>query len=1442
MKKNFFQIVALLIVFVMILSSCNREPIHEDVTTSGDPSTVTDATSDVTTDAPTDAPTEAPTDEPTDAPTDETTEPPIEENTTEGDTTEEDTTEKDTTEENTTEEDTTEEDTTEEDTTEEDTTEEDTTEEGTTACTHDWDDADCDTPKTCSKCHTTEGGALGHNWSDADCNTPKTCSRCQATEGGALGHNWSDAYCDTPKTCSRCQATDGDALGHLAVTDAAVKPNCTETGLTEGSHCGRCNAVILAQTTIPANGHKYDNDSDEECNNCGFVRNVSCTHTNTVKLDAVAETCTGTGLTEGKKCTDCEEILIEQKSIPALGHNWSDADCDTPKTCSRCQVTEGNALGHNWSDADCYTPKTCSRCQATEGNALGHNWSDADCDTPKTCSRCQATEGNALGHAWSNADCTTPKTCSRCQATEGNALGHAWSNADCITPKTCSRCKATDGNALGHAWSNADCTTPKTCSRCQATEGNALGHNYVNGTCSRCGKAEQVTPPPVDSPADKPVNRTEHSPYEYFHCGSCGYVAYNDAANIAGSISIDCLNPQGNTDTNYFAGGFAYGKVITLAQPQNGYFDISGWVGIDANDYTLGWSIGSDDLRWWSYSETKITASNGADPAVLAAANSQGYRNASRFTYTLPWISFTSGDTIHLLVKDNANGLIYCFGEFKVIKNNETAKVGTVRLDSVFLGAEASGTDYKSKVSGSVATLDSSDSIYYFRGWVPTSISNCSLVWRRNEELVTWACYKVTRPDDAAIKGVCTSEGYSSYVAYVFQLGTSTLNNGDNIHFYLKDNDTGALYQFASYTVKIKEPAGKYNLLNTVSKYDPVTNKETATAPYDDANLKMWFDHLTEKMSRYDTSKINSTNSSYTIQMARNEIEGCHFYLYHPQNKKVTIKISDFKNEYGETLETELGVEFYIRDSLLTDKGMYEGQKDLNGQKVVGVYPDAVVPYESYIKGGYGDDEGGNYQYGAWVPIGPYSFSGTPRAAIRGFTVQAKTSKNSRPGQYVSTIEIYDAETGKCIKKANVYTYVYDVVLNDEPALDTYIGMWYSNYETTNNHYGIRSQEAIVALANFMLDYRMTPAWGGWAYDSYFGAEWCYNPRVTTIRANKDLYNKWKNDPVLKSKFVYYGQDEPGVPRNQWRPITLENGTSTSHFDQYGILSILGVAEEAKMLQSWGWNDYRLLIPFERNPNLKNLSSYPNIQQNGTMNLSWNTIKAALTTDAARAFFAKYESEITSSRDMVEFLSNYVTVWVYTYTGSTPRGLSSTAGCRYMQDASYDAVYGEFFERMRKYQAEGDELWGYVACEPQWDSPYQNILLFNDGTEARTMFWTSYKLGQTGWLYWREDYYATTSKTTTVMSYPWSVTGPGDGILLYPGGIYGQVDPIPSIRFMNMRDGIEDYELLCMLEEKYGEAKAMEMVNNIVTSTVTFTRDDQKVYDVHAQILKLLAE
>ncbi len=42
---------------------------------------------------------------------------------------------------------------------------------------------------------------------------------------------------------------------HTPVTDPAVAPTCTETGLTEGSHCSVCGEVIVAQEVMPALGH-----------------------------------------------------------------------------------------------------------------------------------------------------------------------------------------------------------------------------------------------------------------------------------------------------------------------------------------------------------------------------------------------------------------------------------------------------------------------------------------------------------------------------------------------------------------------------------------------------------------------------------------------------------------------------------------------------------------------------------------------------------------------------------------------------------------------------------------------------------------------------------------------------------------------------------------------------------------------------------------------------------------------------------------------------------------------------------------------------------------------------------------------------------------------------------------------------------------------------------
>jgi hypothetical protein len=58
----------------------------------------------------------------------------------------------------------------------------------------------------------------------------------------------------------------------------------------------------------------------------------------------------------GEKYSICSACSDKKTEIIPSGHNWTDATCTAPKTCSKCKATDGVKLGHT-----CKTG-TCERC------------------------------------------------------------------------------------------------------------------------------------------------------------------------------------------------------------------------------------------------------------------------------------------------------------------------------------------------------------------------------------------------------------------------------------------------------------------------------------------------------------------------------------------------------------------------------------------------------------------------------------------------------------------------------------------------------------------------------------------------------------------------------------------------------------------------------------------------------------------------------------------------------------------------------------------------------------------------------------------------------------------------------------------------------------------------------------------------------------------------
>ena len=333
--------------------------------------------------------------------------------------------------------------------------------------------ATCVAPQRCLACGYQITPALGHDFeTEFTVDVPNTCTtagsrsqhctRCWAKQNETVipaSHTPGPVpTCSGGQFCIVCNYPLKPALPHTPVIDPAVPATCTQTGLTAGSHCSVCGAVITRQTAVSALGHDDRRDTARDvAPTClaGGVKAYTCSRCNTandVALPAlghteaadpaVPATCTQTGLTAGSHCSVCGAVIARQTAVSALGHDFRrDTVRDVAPTClaggvkaytcSRCNTANDVALlalGHTEA-ADAAVPPACTQTGLTAGShcsvcgavitrqtaipAVGHNYGTVRVVVPTclkggyTLMRClncgdehKAGQTGSLGHSY----------------------------------------------------------------------------------------------------------------------------------------------------------------------------------------------------------------------------------------------------------------------------------------------------------------------------------------------------------------------------------------------------------------------------------------------------------------------------------------------------------------------------------------------------------------------------------------------------------------------------------------------------------------------------------------------------------------------------------------------------------------------------------------------------------------------------------------------------------------------------------------------------------------------------------------------------------------------------------------------------------------------------------------------------------------------------------
>ncbi len=144
------------------------------------------------------------------------------------------------------------------------------------------------------------------------------------------------------------------------------------------------------------------------------------------------------------------------------------------------------------------------------------------------------------------------------------------------------------------------------------------------------------------------------------------------------------------------------------------------------------------------------------------------------------------------------------------------------------------------------------------------------------------------------------------------------------------------------------------------------------------------------------------------------------------------------------------------------------------------------------------------------------------------------------------------------------------------------------------------------------------------------------------------------------------------------------------------------------------------------------------------------------------------------------------------------------------------------------------EVWSYCCCSPA-QSWYLNRFIDRPAIQSRLIAWSTYSQGFTGFLHYGYSYWQKTSQF-----YPFGIEKysqyKGDCMLIYPSPEDNSYKI--SIRYINIRDGAQDYELM-KIAEKADSKKVRELSKGIASRYTEFDMDEKKFQNARHKLLVL---